>query len=81
MFNLYVHDLSESSTGECLQFADDTTLYCYCKVKDITENVKLLEENIDSLELWSKKSNLVFKADKTKAVLFQLNTDVTKRQS
>ena len=33
LFNLYVHDLSESSTGECLQFADDTTSYRHCKVK------------------------------------------------
>ena len=40
--NLYVHDLSESSTGECLQFAGDTT-YRHCKAKDITENAKLLE--------------------------------------
>ena len=36
LFNLYVHDLSESLTGECLPFADNTTLYCHCKVKDIT---------------------------------------------
>ena len=36
LFNLYVHDPSESLTGECLQFADNTTLYRHCKVKDIT---------------------------------------------
>ena len=58
LFKLYVHDLSENSTGECLQFADDTTLYRHCKAKDITENAKLLEANINSLESWSKKSNL-----------------------
>ena len=50
LFNLYVHDLSESSTGECLQFADDTTLYCHCKPKDITVSAKILEANISSLE-------------------------------
>ena len=55
LFNLYVHDLSESSSGECLQFADDTTLYRHCRVKDITENAKLLEGNINSLESLSKK--------------------------
>ena len=60
LFNLYVHDLSESSTGECLRFADDTTLYRHCKPKDTTVNAKLLEANIISLESWSKKSNLVF---------------------
>ena len=36
LFNLYVHDLSESSTGECLQFADDTTSYRHCKVVSAT---------------------------------------------
>ena len=70
LFNLYVHDLSESSIGECLQFSDDTTLYRHCKAKDITENAKLLEANINSLESWSKKSNLVFNTDKTKTILF-----------
>ena len=42
LFNFYVHDLSKSLTGECLQFADDTTLYCQCKAEDITENAELL---------------------------------------
>ena len=36
LFNLYDHDLSESLTGECLQFAENTTLYRHCKVKYIT---------------------------------------------
>ena len=36
LFNLDVHDLSESLTGECLQFAHNTTLHHHCKVKDIT---------------------------------------------
>ena len=70
LLNLCVHDLSENSIGECLRFADDTTLYHYCKFKDIIiENAKLLEANINSLESWSKKSNLVFNTDKTKAIL------------
>ena len=50
LFNIYVHDLSESSTDECLQFDDDTTLYHHCKPKDITVNTKILEANINSLE-------------------------------
>ena len=70
LLNLCVHDLSENSFGECLRFADDTTLYHYCKVKDIiTENAKLLEANINSLESWSKKLNLVFYTDETKTML------------
>ena len=73
LLNLYVHDLSESSTGECLQLADEPTLYRHCKPKDITVNAKILEANINSLELWSKKSTLVFNTDKTKTILFQLD--------
>ena len=48
LFKFYVHELSESWTGECLHFAGDTTLYRHCKVKDITENAKLLVSNINS---------------------------------
>ena len=70
LFNFYIHDLSEGSTGKCLQFIDDTTLYRHCKAKDITENTKLLEANINSLESRSKKSNLVFNTNETKAILF-----------
>ena len=70
LFNLYVHDLSESSTGECLQFSDGTTLYRHWKVKHITEIARLLEANLNTLESWSKKPNLVFNTDKTKTILF-----------
>ena len=40
------------------------------KAKDITENAKILEANVNSLESWLKKSNLVFNTDKTKRILF-----------
>ena len=70
LFNLYVHDLSESSTGEYLQFADNTTLYHHCKAKDITENAKLSEANINSLQPWSKETNLVSTTEKRKTILF-----------
>ena len=70
LFNLYVHDLSESSTGECLQFSDGTTLYRHCKNKDITEIAWLLEANLNTLESWSEKPNLVLNTDKTKTILF-----------
>ena len=77
LFNFYVHDLSESSAGECLQFADETTLYRHCKAKDITENAKLLQTTINSLESWSKKSYLVFNTDKTKSILFSTRRMIT----
>ena len=54
----------------CDVFADDTTLYRQCKVKGITENAKLLEANINSLESWSENSSLVFNTDKIKTIFF-----------
>ena len=72
LFNTYVHDLLESSTGVCFQFADYTTLYRHCKFNCITENAKLLEANTNSLESWLKKSNLVFNTDKIKKILFSI---------
>ena len=70
LFNVYLHELSESSTGKCLQFSGGTTLYRHCKVKDITEIARLLVANLNTLESWSKKPNLVFNTEKTKTILF-----------
>ena len=42
----------------------------YIATARYTENAKLFEANISSLESWSKKSNLVFNTDKTKTILF-----------
>ena len=62
--------MSEHTTSECLQFADDTSLYRHCKVKNITPTPKLLESDIENLKTWSKDTNLVFNEDKTKNILF-----------
>ena len=37
LFNLYVTDMSTFTSSTCLHFADDTTLYKRCKVKDIPD--------------------------------------------
>ena len=42
LFNLYVHDLSESSTGECLQFADDTNHIATAKLKVVSATFLLV---------------------------------------
>ena len=42
LFNLYVTDMSTFKSSTCLQFADDTTLYKRCKVKDIPDCVNII---------------------------------------
>ena len=70
LFNLYVHDLSDNTTATCLQFADDTTIYRNCKVKNIQQTATLLEEDLSSLVSWSDETNLIFNNAKTKSMIF-----------
>ena len=43
LFNLYVTDMSTFTSSTCFQFADDTTLYKRCKVKDIPACVNIIQ--------------------------------------
>ena len=70
LFNIYVSDLSDNAKSKCLQFADDTTFYNHCKVKDIPTIATSLKTDIESIKSWSKEANLVFNGDKTKVLLF-----------
>ena len=42
LFNSYVTDMSTFASSTCLQFADDTTLYKRCKVKDILDCANII---------------------------------------
>ena len=54
------------SEEECLQYADDSTLYHHCKVEEL-EVAKLdLEESLSTLSDCSSHINLVFNHTKTK---------------
>ncbi|CAB3992479.1 Hypothetical predicted protein [Paramuricea clavata] len=72
LFNLYVADMHQNvhSEEECLQYADDSTLYHHCKVDEL-EVAKLdLEESLSTLSDWSSHINLVFNHTKTKMMVF-----------
>ena len=59
LFNLCVADISQiTPESECLQYADDTTLYRARKKKDI-----------HSISRWSSKTNLIFNSAKTKVMV------------
>jgi hypothetical protein len=58
------------SEEECLQYADDSTLYHHYKVEEL-EVAKLgLEESLSTLSDWSSHINLVFNHTKTKMMVF-----------
>lgn len=49
LLNVHVSKLSETITSECLQYADDTTSYIDCKVKDIGKAAAALQNDIISI--------------------------------
>ena len=56
---------------ECLQYADDSTLYHHCTIEELEVNAKQnLEKSLSSLNDWSSRINLVLNETKTKVMLF-----------
>ena len=70
LFNLYVTDMSTFTSSTCLQFADDTTLYKRCKVKDIPDCANIIQNDVEHLKAWSDVNSLVFNGTKTKTMIF-----------
>ena len=70
LFNLYVTDISTLTSSTCLQFADDTTLYKRCKVKDIPDCANIIQNDVEHLKAWSEVNSLVFNGTKTKTMIF-----------
>ena len=73
LFNLYVVELSDRILSSSIQYADDTTLYRHCKVKDILQTIKEMEKDLDNLRSWSKDNNLLFNCDKLQLIIFHSN--------
>ena len=71
LFNLCVADMTNIlSESQCIQYADDSTIYGSCKAKEVTKCSSELENELKLLEQWSKNTNLVFNCKKTKSMLF-----------
>ena len=68
LFNLYVTDISTFTSSMCLQFADDTTLYKRCKVKDIPDCANIIQNDVEHLKAWFDVNSLVFNGTKTKTM-------------
>ena len=72
IFNIYVSDLTDSLHPDtsCMQYADDTSLYSHCKVKNLTETLSTTSNDLINLTDWSTQSNLALNSKKTEAMLF-----------
>ena len=57
----------------CIQYADDSTLYGSCKINQKGTCIKELEKDLTSIAKWSVEPNLVFSTGKTKFMLISSN--------
>ena len=68
LFNMYAADLRDnlSDSISCYQYADDTTLYKQCSVKDLAQiNVAEFNNSLSYMASWSLKSSLALNPVKT----------------
>ena len=70
LFNLYIVDIEDNISCNSLQYADDTTLYQHCKLKNLQNCIEKLESNLQTVSDWALQNSLVFNDDKTKYMLF-----------
>ena len=71
LFNLCVADMTNNlSESQCIQYADDSTIYKSCNANKVRKCSSELENELKLLEQWSKNTNLVFNCKKTKSMLF-----------
>ena len=54
---------------ECVQYADDTSLYSYLNVKELDSRAVDMNETLASITNWSQDSNLALNSVKTKCLL------------
>ena len=71
LFNLYVNDLEDclQESCNCLQYADDTTIYQHSAPKNLNSCIQAMNENLQSIESWACRSNLLLNEKKTKQML------------
>ena len=70
LFNIYVHDMCHQTEAECVQYADDTSIYRHSTPKQFQNCLNQMNFDINAIQTWSKESNLIFNDKKTKSMLF-----------
>ena len=54
LFNLCVADMKSISNGsECIQYADNSTIYRSCNMKNISKCSNEVESDLNAVEVWS----------------------------
>ena len=68
IFNLCISDLRDNLylSTSCSQYADYTSLYTHCAVRELESTTCDLNESLAKLGSWSKDSNLALNPNKTK---------------
>ena len=70
LFNLCVADMKSILNGsKCIQYADDSTIYRSCQIKNIDKCSNEIESDLNAVEVWSKDTNLIFNPCKTKVTV------------
>ena len=70
LFNLCVADMKSILNGsKCIQYADDSTIYRSCKIKNIDKCSNEIESDLNAVEVWSKDTNLISNPSKTKVMV------------
>ena len=70
LFNLYVAGMKSILSGsKCIHYADDCTIYRSCKIKNIHKCSNEIERDLNTVEVWSKDTNLIFNPSKTKVMV------------
>ena len=62
--------MTNHTTAECIQYADDTSIYRHSKPSAFVNCSKRMNKDIEAIQKWSRESNLIFNAAKTKSMLF-----------
>ena len=74
LFNLYVAELADRVYSTTIRYADDTTLYRYCKISKLHECAVAIQKYVEKLQSWSQQNNLIFNCDKLQSIQFFLVT-------
>ena len=69
IFNIYIADLQGKLDCACHQYADDTTIYQASKPGELTSCITSVQRNVDKVQCWANKANLVLNPTKTKYML------------
>ena len=69
-YTLYIVDIVDNISCNSLQYADDTTLYQHCKLKNLQNCIEKLESNLQTVSDWVLRNILVFNDDRIKYLLF-----------